>query len=55
VDYDFTAKILGGLDGFDCEIYILDVGKLQMRGNTISLFLSMFRSSWARYGRRSKI
>jgi hypothetical protein len=26
-----------------------------MRGNTISLFLSMFRSSWARYGRRSKI
>jgi hypothetical protein len=24
------------------EIYILDVGKLQMRGNTISLFLSKF-------------
>ena len=51
-DYDFTAKILSGLDGFDCEIYNLDVGKLQMRGNTISLFLSMFRT---RYDRRSKI
>jgi len=29
--------ILDGLDGFDCEIYIPDVDKLQMNGNTIIL------------------
>lgn len=34
-DYDYTAMILDGLDKFDCEIYIPDVEKLQMDGETI--------------------
>jgi len=36
-DYDMIAKWLDYLDKFDCEIYIPDVSKLQMDGNTIIL------------------
>jgi uncharacterized C2H2 Zn-finger protein len=36
-DYDMIARWLDYLDKFDCEIYILDVDKLQMNGNTIIL------------------
>ena len=36
-DYDLTAWILGGIEKFDCELYIPDVEKLQMDGDTILL------------------
>jgi hypothetical protein len=34
-DYDLTTWILDGIDKFDCELYIPDVEKLQMDGDTI--------------------
>jgi hypothetical protein len=34
-DYDLTTLILDGIDKFDCELYIPDVEKLQMDGDTI--------------------
>lgn len=34
-DYDLAAKILHDLDHFDCEIYIPDLDKLVMHGDTI--------------------
>ena len=36
-DYDLTTWILGGIEKFDCELYIPDVEKLQMDGDTILL------------------
>jgi hypothetical protein len=33
-DYDLSARIMDGLDKFDCETYIPDVEKLQMDGDT---------------------
>jgi len=36
-DYDLTAWILGGIENFDCELYIPDVEKLQMDSDTILL------------------
>jgi hypothetical protein len=36
-DYDLTTRILDGIEKFDCELYIPDVEKLQMDGDTILL------------------
>nr|TKW39320.1 hypothetical protein SEVIR_1G170900v2 [Setaria viridis] len=36
-DYDLAARWLHKMEKFDCEVYILDVDKLQMNGNTILL------------------
>ena len=36
-DYDLTTWILGGIEKIDCELYIPDVEKLQMDGDTILL------------------
>jgi hypothetical protein len=34
-NYDLVAKILHDYEHFDCEIYIPDVEKIEMRGDTI--------------------
>jgi len=34
-DYDLTTWILHGIDKFDCELFIPDVDKLEMDGDTI--------------------
>ena len=36
-DYDLPARWLHKMEKFDCEVYIPDVDKLQMNGNTILL------------------
>lgn len=36
-DYDMTAKWLDDMEKFDCEVYIPDVEKLEMDGDTILL------------------
>nr|TKW08922.1 hypothetical protein SEVIR_6G057000v2 [Setaria viridis] len=36
-DYDLTAWILHDMEKFDCEMYIPDVEKLEMNGETIIL------------------
>jgi hypothetical protein len=36
-DYHLPANLFHAMDKFDCEIYIPDVDKLEMRGNTIIL------------------
>jgi hypothetical protein len=36
-DYDLTVRWFDGMEKFDCEIYVPDVEKLQMDGDTILL------------------
>ena len=36
-DYDLPARWLHKMEKFDCKVYIPDVDKLQMNGNTILL------------------
>lgn len=34
-DYNLSAKIMDNMENFDCEVYIPNVSKLQMYGDTI--------------------
>ena len=45
-DYDLAARIFHDLDKFDCQIYIPDVDKLVMNGNTPSWCLTISLRHW---------